>query len=158
LIGAACGPPAPTLLRIALPQFAYGEIRNLQELVKLPLMNSHRLSALQRRYSLFAASEDGQANTSTGHDVLGNCSPSRSQRKAALHILNATLQSDRRLCVGTTRADFPLMQHVKQALIPPEHFRAGRFVGALMSVAAQQTILACSHLRGLIACVHCGMG
>jgi len=125
--------PRTTLLRIALPQFASGDIAELQELVKLPLLTSaFALRACNVAYlALLAASEDGQANT-----VLERCVSELFSRveakKGSATILHASLQlKDRISAWGTKRADFPLMQRVKQAFDPQNIFAPGRFVGGL---------------------------
>lgn len=122
-----------TLLRIALPQFASGEIAELQQLAnRPPLDGAFALRACNVAYlAVLADSEDAQTNT-----VLERCVSELFSRVEAKQgnatILHAPLGlKDRVSAWGTKRADFSLMRRVKQAFDPHNIFAPGRFVGGL---------------------------
>jgi glycolate oxidase FAD binding subunit len=125
--------PSVALLRIVLPQIASGDVAELLNLPQQsPLCSAFVLRACDVAYmSLFADSENTQSNTALERGVSEIFSRVEAKKGSAT-LLHAPLWLKHRINVwGAKRADFPLMQRVKQAFDPHNIFAPGRFVGGI---------------------------
>ena len=125
--------PGIALLRIALPQLKPGDIAELRQLAsQWPPRPAFVLRACNVAYvALLANGEAAQSNEALVRKVseFFHCAETK-QGSATLLCASAWLK-DRADVWGAKRADFPLMQRVKQAFDPQNIFAPGRFVGGL---------------------------
>jgi glycolate oxidase FAD binding subunit len=125
--------PSVALIRIVLPQFAASDTAELLNVSRqLPLRSSFVLRAFGVAYlTLLAESEEAQSNSSLERGVSELFSRVEAKTGSAT-LLHAAARLKARVKVwGTKRADFPLMQRVKQAFDPHNIFAPGRFVGGI---------------------------
>lgn len=125
--------PGVALIRIVLPQFAAGDAVELQHVTQqAPLRSAFALRACNVAYlALLADAEDTSARTALERRVSEIFSLVEAKKGSAMllhapdwlkHLVNAR---------GAERADFPLMQRVKQAFDPQNIFAPGRIVGGI---------------------------
>jgi glycolate oxidase FAD binding subunit len=125
--------PGVALARIVLPQFTCGYVSDFLGAAKrLQMRSAFVLRACNIAYFvLLAHSEDAQTNAMLERGISELFSHVEAKKGNAT-LLHAPLQLKERVDVwGTKRADFSLMQRVKQAFDPQNIFAPGRFVGGL---------------------------
>ncbi|HWY06788.1 MAG TPA: FAD-binding oxidoreductase [Candidatus Acidoferrales bacterium] len=125
--------PSVALLRIVLPQFAPGDATELLHVAhQSPLRSAFVLHACNVAYlALLADSEDVSTNAVLEHGVAELFSRVEA-KKGSTTVLHAPVWLKDRINVwGARRADFPMMQRVKQAFDPHHIFAPGRFVGGI---------------------------
>ena len=121
------------LLRIVLPQWTLGDVAELREAPKeSPLRSAFALRACNVAYfALLSEGEDAQTNAAMERYVSAVYSRAAAMKGSATLLHSPAWLKDRINVWGTNRADFPLMQRVKQAFDPHNIFAPGRFVGGL---------------------------
>jgi len=125
--------PSVALLRIVLPRIASGDVPDLLNGSQPPLQRSaFTLRACGVAYlALLADEEDARANAALEREVTRLFS-SVAEKKASATLLHAPLWLRERAGVwGAKRADFQMMQRVRQAFDPHNIFAPGRFVGGI---------------------------
>jgi glycolate oxidase FAD binding subunit len=125
--------PAVALLRIVLPKIESGDVANLLNLPQSsPLRAAFVLRACNVAYlALLADNEDTQSIAALGRAASELFTRVETKNGSAT-LLHAPLWLNERMNVwGAKRADFPLMQHVKQAFDPLSILAPGRFVGGI---------------------------
>jgi glycolate oxidase FAD binding subunit len=121
------------LLRIVLPQWAPGDVAELHQALKQsPLRSAFALRACNVAYLAFRSEgEDAQTNGAMGRCVSDVRARVEAKKGNATLLHSPAWLKDRINVWGTKRADFPLMQRVKQAFDPHNIFAPGRFVGGI---------------------------
>jgi FAD/FMN-containing dehydrogenase len=121
------------LLRIVLPQWAPGEVAELrQPLKQSTLRSAFALCACNVAYlALLSEGEDTETNAAMERCVFDVYSRAAAKNGSATVLHSQAWLKDRINVWGTKRADFPLMQRVKQAFDPHNLFAPGRFMGGL---------------------------
>ena len=125
--------PTVALLRIVLPEIKSRGVASLLNLLQpSPLRAAFVLRACNVAYLvLLAENEDAQSIAALGREVSELFSQVETKNGSAT-LLHAPLWLKERMNVwGAKRADFPLMQRVKQAFDPQYIFSPGRFVGGI---------------------------
>ena len=125
--------PSVALLRIVLPLVTPGDIMELQQLAKKSSQRSaFILRACNVAYlALLADNEDAQTNAALERVVSELFSRAEAMKGSAALLHAPRWLKDRINAWGAKRADFPLMQRVKQAFDPHNIFAPGRFVGGV---------------------------
>jgi glycolate oxidase FAD binding subunit len=125
--------PNVAVLRIALPEWAPGDVAELNEPRRQsPLHSAFALRAGNVAYlALLSEGEDAQANAAIEHCVSDVCQRAIAKNGSATLLHSPPWLKDRINVWGPKRADFPMMQRVKQAFDPHNIFAPGRFVGGL---------------------------
>ncbi|HEV2102065.1 MAG TPA: FAD-binding oxidoreductase [Candidatus Acidoferrum sp.] len=118
------------LFRIVLPQWAPVDIAEIQNLAEaLSQRAAFALRACSVAYLLLhAGTGDAQQNTALERCVSGVSSLVEAKGGSATLLHAPAWLKDRTKVWGSKRADFPLMQRVKQAFDPHNIFAPGRFV------------------------------
>ena len=121
------------LLRIVLPEWAAGDVAELHQALKQSTLRSaFALRACNVAYlALLSDIEDVQTNAAMERCVSDVYSCAAAKNGSATLLHSSTWLKDRVNVGGTKRADFPLMERVKQAFDPHNIFAPGRFVGGL---------------------------
>ena len=121
------------LLRIVLPQWAPGDVAELhQPLKQAKLSSAFVLRACNIAYlALLSERDDPQTNEAMELCVSAVRTGVEAKKGSATLLDSPAWLKDRPNVWGTKRADFPLMQRVKQAFDPHNIFAPGRFVGGL---------------------------
>jgi FAD/FMN-containing dehydrogenase len=121
------------LLRIVLPQWARGDVAELQQVLpQSPMRSAFDLRACNVAYlALLSEGEDAQTNAAMERCVCEAYSRATAKNGSATLLHSPTWLKDRINVWGPKRADFPLMQRVKQSFDPHNVFAPGRFVGGL---------------------------
>jgi FAD/FMN-containing dehydrogenase len=122
-----------TLLRIVLPQWAPSDVEGLHQALKQSTLRSaFSLRACNVAYlALLSDDEDAQTKAEMEHCVSDVRSRAEAKNGSATVLHSPAWLKERSSMWGTKRADFPLMQRVKQAFDPHNIFAPGRFVGGL---------------------------
>ena len=121
------------LFRIVLPRVACGDVAELLNGSQPSLLRSaFVLRACGVAYlALLADGEDAPANATLEREVTRTFSRVE-EKKGSATLLHASQKLKEHVSVwGAKRADFPMMQHVKQAFDPHNIFAPGRFVGGI---------------------------
>ena len=121
------------LVRIVLPQWAPGDIVEIQNLAKsLSQRPAFALRACNVAYLLLhGGTGDAQSNTVLERCASDVCSLVEAKGGSATLLHAPAWLKDRTKVWGSKRPDFPLMQRVKQAFDPHNIFAPGRFVGGI---------------------------
>jgi len=121
------------LLRIVLPQWAPRDVAELhQALTQSTLRSAFALRACNVAYlALLSEGEDARTSMAIEHCVSEVCTSVEAKKGSATVLHSPTWLKDRLNVWGPKRADFPLMQRVKQAFDPHNIFAPGRFGGGL---------------------------
>jgi glycolate oxidase FAD binding subunit len=121
------------LLRIVLPRVASDDVAEMMNLARqTPLRAAFVLRACNVAYlTLLADNEDSQSNAMLEHGVSELFSRVEAKKGNAALLHAPRWLKDRINVWGAERADFPLMQRVKQAFDPHSIFAPGRFVGGI---------------------------
>ncbi|HET7106294.1 MAG TPA: FAD-binding oxidoreductase [Candidatus Acidoferrum sp.] len=122
-----------TLLRLTLPQFTSVDIVELQHLANHPpLSTAFVLRACNVAYLTLISDGEGDQTDTLREQCVAELFSRAEAKKGGTTILHASHQlKDRVSAWGTKRADFPLMQRVKQAFDPQNIFAPGRFLGGI---------------------------
>jgi glycolate oxidase FAD binding subunit len=126
--------PGVALLRIVLPQTTSGDVAELMLNMsqQSPLRSAFVLRACNVIYlALLAESEGTQSRIDLEHRVSELFSRVEVTQGSATLLYAPPWLKDRVNVWGAKRADFPLMQRVKQAFDPQNIFAPGRFVGGI---------------------------
>jgi glycolate oxidase FAD binding subunit len=121
------------LLRVVLPEWAPGDVAVLHQALKQSTLRSaFALRACNVAYLAFlSGGEDAQSNAAMERCV-SDVRTRVEAKNGSVTLLHSLAGLKNRIDVwGTKRADFPLMQRVKQAFDPHNLFAPGRFVGGL---------------------------
>jgi glycolate oxidase FAD binding subunit len=121
------------LLRIVLPQWSPGDVEELHQALKQSTLRSaFSLRACNVAYlALLSDDEDAQTKAEMERCVSDVRSRAEAKNGSATLLHSPAWLKDRSNVWGTKRADFLLMQRVKQAFDPDNIFAPGRFVGGL---------------------------
>ncbi len=125
--------PEVALLRIVLPQFAP---RDAAEFLEPSKQASQRTALLLRAggvaYLALLGESDGETQRAILQRAVSQLFPCVNGKSGSVTLLHAPDWLKARVNVwGPARADFPLMQRVKQSFDPQNIFAPGRFVGGL---------------------------
>jgi FAD/FMN-containing dehydrogenase len=121
------------LLRIVLPQWSPSDVEELHQALKQSTLRSaFSLRACNVAYlALLSDDEDAQTKAATERCISDVRSRVEAKNGSATLLHSPAWLKERSNVWGTKRADFPLMQRVKQAFDPHNIFAPGRFVGGL---------------------------
>jgi glycolate oxidase FAD binding subunit len=125
--------PSVALLRIVLPQVASGDVMELLNVPQQPLLRSAFVfRACNVVYLALLDESDDVRSIGVLERLVPELFSRVEAKKGSATLLHAPCQLKDRVNVwGTKRADFPLMQRVKQAFDPHNIFAPGRFVGGI---------------------------
>ena len=125
--------PSVALLRIVLPRIASGDVEELLNVSQqLPLRSAFVLRACGVAYlTLLSNAEDRPTKAALERGVSELFSRVEAKKGSATLVHAPLWLKDRMNAWGAKRADFPLMQRVKQAFDPQNIFAPGRFVGGI---------------------------
>jgi glycolate oxidase FAD binding subunit len=120
------------LLRVVLPQWAPGDVTELHQTLKQSTLRSaFALRACNVAHLALLSAGDEQTNAAMEHCVSYVYSRAIAKNGSATLLHSPLWLKDRINAWGPNRADFPVMQRVKQAFDPYNIFAPGRFVGGL---------------------------